>query len=100
MDHAFPEPSVPLLDRDYGFENVRKTVEVQNVVPIAAMRQTDKPHSAVDRRLQVPRNLGRRYANRPMRTRRLTSRCAKTVVVIAGFVGIELIRLRLRHPLA
>lgn len=46
-----PKPVVPLADRGYNSENVRKTIEARNFVPVIPMRKTHKPRIADDRRL-------------------------------------------------
>ena len=49
MDDNLPEPSVLLADRGYDSDNVRKTMEARNVVPVIPMRKTRKLRVAVDR---------------------------------------------------
>ena len=40
MDANMPEPSVLLADRGYDSDNVHKTVESRNVVPVISMRKS------------------------------------------------------------
>ena len=53
MADNLPEPSVLLADRGYDSDNIRKTMEVRDVVPVIPMRKTRKLRVAVDRRLYV-----------------------------------------------
>ncbi len=46
-----PAPSVLLADRGYDANNVRKTIEARNVLPVIPMRKTRKLRVAVDRTL-------------------------------------------------
>lgn len=58
MDDNLPEPCVLLADRGYDSDNVRKTMEARNVVPVIPMRKSRKLRVAVDRtlyRLTAPR---------------------------------------------
>mgnify|MGYP002651567990 CR=1 FL=1 len=40
MADNLPEPSVLLADRGYDSDNIRKTMEVRDVVPVIPMRKT------------------------------------------------------------
>ncbi len=51
MDANIPEPSVLLADRGYESDNVRKTMEARNVVPVIPMRKSRKLRVAVERKL-------------------------------------------------
>lgn len=51
MADNLPESSVLLADRGYDSDNVRKTMEAHNVVPVIPMRKTRKQRVAVDRTL-------------------------------------------------
>ena len=64
MDDNLPEPCVLLADRGYDSDNVRKTMEARNVVPVIPMRKTRKPRVAADRTLYRLRNLVERCFNR------------------------------------
>ena len=48
MADNLPEPSVLLADRGYDSDNIRKTMEVRDVVPVIPMRKTRKLRVAVD----------------------------------------------------
>ena len=87
MADNLPEPSVLLADRGYDSDNIRKTMEVRDVVPVIPMRKTRKLRVAVDRRLYRLRNLVERCFNK------LTSR------LIEGQRGIDRGRQALRHRL-
>ncbi len=94
---TLPKPSVLLVDRGYGSDNLRKTVAVWNAVPIAPMPDSRKLRSAVDRRRQALRNLGEQRSIKPKTARRPANRYAKTIVVFLGFIGIRSIRPWLHH---
>ena len=47
MDDNLPEPCVLLADRGYDSNNVRKTMEARNVVPVIPMRKSRKLRLAV-----------------------------------------------------
>ncbi len=64
MADNLPEPSVLLADRGYNSDNIRKTMEVRDVVPVIPMRKTRKLRVAVDRRLYRLRNLVERCFNK------------------------------------
>jgi len=42
MDDNLPELCVLLADRGYNYDNVRKTMEARNPVPVIPMRKTRK----------------------------------------------------------
>ena len=75
-DHL-PEPCVLLADRGYGSDNVRKTMEARNVVPVIPMRKTRKLRMAVDRTLYRQRNLVERFFNRIKQFRGIATRYDK-----------------------
>ena len=64
MDDNLPEPSVLLADRGYDSDNVRKTMEARNVVPVIPMRKSRKLRVAVDRTPYKLRNLVERCFNK------------------------------------
>ena len=94
MADNLPEPAVLLADRGYNSDNVRKTIEARNVVPVIPMRKTRKLRVAVDRRLHKLRNLVDRCFNKLKNARRVATRYDKTV---ESFIDIASIRLWLRH---
>ena len=51
MNDNLPEPSVQLADRGYRSDNIRKTMEARNVVPVIPMRKTRRLRVAMDRTL-------------------------------------------------
>ena len=57
MADNLPEPSVLLADRGYDSDNVRKTMEARDVLPVIPMRKNRKLRVAVDRVLYRLRNL-------------------------------------------
>ena len=97
MDDNPPAPAVPLADRGYDSDNVRKAMEARNVVPIIPMRKTRKLRVAVDRRLYKLRNLVERCFNKLKNARRVATRYDKTAESFLGFIDITSIRLWLRH---
>ena len=74
MADNLPEPSVLLADRGYDSDNIRKTMEVRDVVPVIPMRKTRKLRVAVDRRLYRLRNLVERCFNKLKNARRVATR--------------------------
>ena len=97
MADNLPEPSVLLADRGYDSDNIRKTMEVRDVVPVIPMRKTRKLRVAVDRRLYRLRNLVERCFNKLKNARRVATRYDKTAESFLGFIDITSIRLWLRH---
>lgn len=97
MADNLPEPAVLLADRGYNSDNVRKTIEARNVVPVIPMRKTRKLRVAVDRRLHKLRNLVERCFNKLKNARRVATRYDKTVESFLAFIDIASIRLWLRH---
>nr|WP_323032750.1 IS5 family transposase [Paracoccus sp. (in: a-proteobacteria)] len=97
MADNLPEPSVLLADRGYNSDNIRKTMEVRDVVPVIPMRKTRKLRVAVDRRLYRLRNLVERCFNKLKNARRVATRYDKTAESFLGFIDITSIRLWLRH---
>lgn len=97
MADNLPEPSVLLADRGYDSDNIRKTMEVRDVVPVIPMRKTRKLRVAVDRRLYRLRNLVERCFNKLKNARRVATRYDKTAESFPGFIDITSIRLWLRH---
>ena len=77
MADNLPEPSVLLADRGYDSDNIRKTMEVRDVVPVIPMRKTRKLRVAVDRRLYRLRNLVERCFNKLKHFRRVATRFDK-----------------------
>ena len=92
-----PEPAVLLADRGYGSDNVRKTMEARNVVPIIPMRKSRKLRVAVDRTLYRRRNLVERCFNKLKNARRVATRYDKTAESFLAFIDITSIRLWVRH---
>ena len=92
-----PEPSVLLADRGYDSDNVHKTVEARNVVPVISMRKSRKLRVAVDRKLYRLRNLVERCLNKLKNARRIATRYDKTAESFLGFIDITSIRFWLRH---
>lgn len=78
MVENLPEPSVLLADRCYESENIRKTMEARNVVPVIPMRKTRKLRVALDRTLFRLRNLVERCFNKLKNARRFATRYDKT----------------------
>lgn len=97
MADNLPEPSVLLADRGYDSDNVRKTMEARDVLPVIPMRKTRKLRVAVDRTLYRLRNLVERCFNRLKNARRVATRYDKTAESFLGFIDITSIRLWLRH---
>ena len=97
MDENLPEPTVLLADRGYHSDNVRKTMEAPNVVPVTPMRKTRKLRVAVDRRLYKLRNLVESCFNKLKNARSVATRYDKTAESFLGFIDITSIRLWLRH---
>jgi len=95
-DHL-PEPRVLLAGRGYGSDNVRKTMEARDVVPVIPMRKARKLRVAVDRTLYRLRNLVERCFNRLKNARRVATRYDKTAESFLGFIDTTSIRLWLRH---
>lgn len=88
MADNLPEPSVLLADRGYDSDNIRKTMEVRDVVPVIPMRKTRKLRVAVDRRLYRLRNLVERCFNKLKNARRVATRYDKTAESFLGFIDI------------
>ncbi|WP_193668143.1 IS5 family transposase [Paracoccus kondratievae] len=95
--HNLPEPAVLLADLGYDPDNIRKTMETRNVVPVIPMRKTRKVRLAVDRRLYRLRNLIERCFNKLKNARRVATRYDKTAESFLGFIDITSIRIWLRH---
>lgn len=74
MDDSMPEPGVLLADRGYDSDNIRKTMEAHNAVPVIPMRKTRKLRVAVDRNLYRLRNLVERCFNKLRNARRVATR--------------------------
>ena len=87
MDDTLPEHCVLLADRGYDSDNVRKTMEARNVVPVIPMRKSRKLRVAVDRRLYKLRNLVERCFNKLKNARRVATRYDKTAESFLGFLG-------------
>ncbi len=92
-----PEPVVLPADRGHNSDNVRKTMEARNVVPVIPMRKSRKLRVAVDRKLYRLRNLVERCFNKLKNARRVATRYDKTAESSLGFIDITSIRLWLRH---
>ncbi len=97
MDADAPEPSVLLADRGDASDNVRKTMEARNIVPVIPMRKSRKLRVAVDRKLYRLRNLVERCFNKLKNARRVATRYDKTAKSFLGFIDIASIRLWVRH---
>jgi transposase len=97
MDNNLPEPSVLLADRGYDSDNVRKTMEARNVVPVIPMRKTRKLRVAVDRKLYILRNLVERCFNKLKNARRVAARAVPDTrgeARAAALVVIMVLRVR------
>lgn len=97
MADNLPEPAVLLADRGYDSDDVRRTMEARDVVPVIPMRKSRKLHVAVDRKLYRWRNLVERCFNKLKNARRVATRYDKTAESFLGFIDIASIRLWLRH---
>lgn len=97
MADNLPEPSVLLADRGYDSDNIRKTMEVRDVVPVIPMRKTRKLRVAVDRRLYRLRNLVERCFNKLKNARRVATRYDKTAKRLLSFIDITSIPLWHRY---
>ncbi len=83
MDNNLPEPCVLLADLGYDSDNVRKTMEARNVVPVIPMRKFRKPRVAVDRTLYRLRDLVERCFSK--------LKNARLVISTLRFLGHDLI---------
>ena len=97
MADNLPEPSVLLADRGYDFDDVRRTMEARDVLPVIPLRKTRKQRVTVDRTLYRLRNLVERCFNTLKNARRVATRHDKTAQSFLGFIDITSIRLWLRH---
>ena len=97
MDDNLPEPRVLLAYRGYDSDNVRKTMEARNVVPVIPMRKIRKLRVAVNRKLYRLRNIVERCISKLKNARRVATRYDKTAESFLGFIDITSIRPRHRH---
>lgn len=97
MADNLPKPSVLLADRGYDADDVRRTMEARDVLPVIPMRKTRKLRVAMDRALYRLRNLVERCFNKLKNARRVATRYDKTAESFLGFIDITSIRLWLRH---
>ncbi|MBB1493401.1 IS5 family transposase [Paracoccus sp. MC1854] len=97
MSDNLPEPSVLLADRGYDSDNVRKTMEARDVLPVIPMRKNRKLRVVVDRALYRLRNLVERCFNKLKNARRVATRYDKTAESYLAFIDVTSIRLWLRH---
>ena len=97
MDDNLPELAVLLADCGYDSDNVRKTMETRNVVPVIPMRKSRKLRVAIDRTLYRLRNLVERSFNKMKNARRVAICYDKTAESFLGFIDITSIRLWLRY---
>lgn len=74
MADNLPEPSVLLADRGYDSDDVRRTMEARDVLPVIPIRKTRKLRVAVDRTLYRLRNLVERCFNKLKNARRVATR--------------------------
>ena len=74
MADNLPEPSVLLADRGYDSDDVRRTMEARDVLPVIPMRKTRKLRVAVDRTLYRLRNLVERCFNKLKNAGRVATR--------------------------
>jgi len=74
MDDILPEPSVRLADRGYGSDNVCKTMEARDVVPVIPMRTSRKLRVAVDRKPYRLRTRAERCFHKLKNARRVATR--------------------------
>ena len=93
MADNLPEPSVLLADRGYDSDDVRRTMEARDVLPVIPLRKTRKLRVAVDRTLYRLRNLVERCFNKLINARRVAPRYDKTADSFLGFIDITSIRL-------
>jgi transposase len=92
-----PEHAVLLADRGYDPDNVRKTMEARNVVPVMPTRKTLTQRVAVDRELCRLRNLFERCFNKLRIAGRVATRYDKNAKRFPSFIGNTSNRLWLRH---
>jgi transposase len=97
MDDNLLESCVLLADRGYNSENIRKTMEAHDVVPVIPMRKTRNLRVAFDRTLYRPRNLVESCFKKLKNARRVATRYDKTAESFLVFIDITSIRLWLRH---
>ena len=97
MADNLPEPSVLLADRGYDSDQVRKTMEARDVLPVIPMRKNRKMRVVVDRTLYRLRNLVERCFNKLKNARRVATRYDKTAESYLAFIDVTSIRLWLRH---
>ncbi|SDL24499.1 Transposase DDE domain-containing protein [Paracoccus chinensis] len=87
-----------LADRGYDSDDVRRTMEARDVLPVIPMRKTRKLRVAVDRTLYRLRNLVERCFNKlKKRPPHRHPAHDKTAESFLGFIDITSIRLWLRH---
>ena len=89
MADNLPEPSVLLADRGYDSDDVRRTMEARDVLPVIPMRKTRKLRVAVDRTLYRLRNLVERCFNKLKNARRVATRYDKTAESFLGFIELS-----------
>ena len=97
MGDNMPESAVLLADCGCDSDNVRKTIEARNVVPVIPMRKSRKLRVAVDRKLYRLRNLVERCFSKLKNARRVGTPYDKTAESFLGFIDVTSIRLWLRH---
>ena len=92
MADNLPEPSVLLADPGYDSDDVRRTMEARDVVPVIPMRKSRKLCVAVDREFYRLRNLVERCFNKLK-----NAPYDKTAESFLAFIDITSIRLWLRN---
>lgn len=97
MADNLPTPSVLLADRAYDADNIRKSMDKPDVLPVIPMRKSRKKRVGVDRSLYRLRNLVKRCFNKLKNARRVATRYDKTAESFLGFIDITSIRLWVRH---
>lgn len=90
MEDNLPDPCVLLADRGYTSDNIGKTMEARNVLPVMTMGKSRKPRVAVDRRLYKLRNLVEGCFNKLKNARHVAARYDKTAESFLGFTSIRL----------
>ena len=97
MANNLPQPRVLLADRGYDSDRTRKSLGVENVLPVIPMRKSRKMRIGVDRSLYRPRNRVERCFNKLKNAQRVATRYDKTAERFLGFIDITSIRLWFRH---
>jgi len=97
MADNLPTPSVLLVDRGYDADNIRKTRDERDILPVIPMRKSRKKRIGVDQSLHRLRHLVERCFNKLKNARRVATRYDKPAESHLGFIDITSIRLWVRH---